>query len=110
MGTSTPGSWPPADREQDSPTGGADRRITWAIVLTISLMIAATTCLLVTPDTVSSSGNGCVTVMIASSTGGAIEHECGEKARVLCRSAYASDDKLSRLTRPQCVLAGLGPG
>jgi hypothetical protein len=52
---------------------------------------------------------GCVTVSAASSTGGALIHECGAGAVTLCRSAFAHSDKLSMLTRPQCRLAGLGP-
>src|ERR1019366_4667679 len=52
---------------------------------------------------------GCVTVSAASSTGGALIHECGAGAVTLCRSAFAHGDKLSMLTRPQCRLAGLGP-
>jgi hypothetical protein len=27
----------------------------------------------------------------------------------MCKAAFAHDDKLSLLTRPQCRLAGLGP-
>jgi hypothetical protein len=55
------------------------------------------------------SHDGCVTVSAASSTGGALLHECGPGAVKLCRNAFARDDKLARLTRPQCRLAGLGP-
>jgi hypothetical protein len=55
----------------------------------------------------STSHQGCVTVIMASSTGGARLHECGDTARALCRSAYATNDKLALLTRPQCQLAGL---
>lgn len=55
------------------------------------------------------SHDGCVTVSAASSTGGAIMHECGSGAVTMCRSAFAHRDRLSMLTRPQCRLAGLGP-
>lgn len=50
---------------------------------------------------------GCVTVTLPSSTGGALVHECGAKARVLCVHAFRHDDRLSLLTRPQCRQAGL---
>lgn len=55
------------------------------------------------------SRDGCVTVTIPSSTGGAFEHACGARARVICRDAFAGNDRLALLTRPQCRLAGLGP-
>jgi hypothetical protein len=55
------------------------------------------------------SQNGCVTVTAPSSTGGGIMHECGSRAQAMCQAAFTHDDKLSRLTRPQCRLAGLGP-
>jgi hypothetical protein len=62
------------------------------------------------PGSYGRSRNGCVNVQVPSSTGGAILHDCGQAARALCRSAFAHDDTLSRLARPQCRLAGLGPG
>jgi hypothetical protein len=63
----------------------------------------------VSPGSYGQSGNGCVTVTTASSTGGAQIHECGAAAATMCRSAFTHDDKLSLLTRPQCRLAGLPP-
>jgi hypothetical protein len=63
----------------------------------------------VRPGTYGPSRNGCVTVTEASSTGGALVHACGSSAVAMCRTAFAHDDKLSLLTRPQCRLAGLGP-
>ncbi len=63
----------------------------------------------VRPGSYGRSHDGCVTVSAASSTGGALIHECGPGAVTLCRSAFAHSDKLSLLTRPQCRLAGLGP-
>ena len=33
-----------------------------------------------------------------------------QRGRAWPRAAFTRDDKLSRLTRPQCRLAGLGPG
>jgi hypothetical protein len=55
------------------------------------------------------SRDGCINVNTPSSTGGAIMHECGAQARSMCATAYAGDDELARLTRPQCRLAGIGP-
>jgi hypothetical protein len=61
-------------------------------------------------DSYGPSANGCVNVTIAGSTGGATLHYCGTNAKSFCRSAYARSDRISLLARPQCVLAGLGPG
>jgi hypothetical protein len=55
------------------------------------------------------SRNGCVNLTVVSSTGGAVIHDCGAKARALCRNASSGTDKLARLLRPQCRLAGLDP-
>ncbi len=63
----------------------------------------------VSPGGYGQSRDGCVTVSAASSTGGALLHACGPQAVAMCRNAFAHDDKLSLLTRPQCRLAGLGP-
>ncbi|HUK70033.1 MAG TPA: hypothetical protein VLW50_14985 [Streptosporangiaceae bacterium] len=62
-------------------------------------------------DAYGPSRDGCVTVSVPSSTGGAILHDCGAGARALCRNAFAGHDKLALLTQVQCRLAGLGePG
>ena len=55
------------------------------------------------------SHDGCVTVTAASTTGGALIHECGAGAVTMCRAAFTHSDQLSMLTRPQCRLAGLSP-
>jgi hypothetical protein len=55
------------------------------------------------------SRDGCVTVNVVSSMGGAVSHSCGAKARALCQSAFRHHDALSRQTRTQCRLAGLAP-
>ncbi len=61
------------------------------------------------PDSYSSSGHGCVSVTVPSSTGGATLHYCGAAARSFCRDSFRSQDTISLRARPQCVLAGLGP-
>ena len=63
----------------------------------------------VQPGGYGQSRNGCVTVSAASSTGGALLHACGARAVAMCQAAFTHQDQLSRLTRPQCRLAGLGP-
>jgi hypothetical protein len=58
-------------------------------------------------DKYGASANGCVNFTVASSTGGSLIHYCGAGAKSFCRSAYADDDRLSLLARPQCAAAGL---
>ena len=60
----------------------------------------------VSHDQYGPSGNGCVTLTFASSTGGASEHYCGAAAKSFCQAAFANSDRLSLLARPQCDLAG----
>lgn len=52
------------------------------------------------------SGNGCVTLTFASSTGGSTSHYCGAAAKSFCKEAFANSDRISLLARPQCDLAG----
>ncbi len=54
------------------------------------------------------SGHGCVNVMVPSSTGGGIVHDCGAAARALCSKAFTERTRLAAYARPQCRLAGLG--
>jgi hypothetical protein len=60
------------------------------------------------PGSYGRSSHGCVNVVEPSSTGGAVLHQCGPAARVLCRNAFRHATRLDLLTRPQCRLAGLG--
>jgi hypothetical protein len=59
------------------------------------------------PGSYGRSRGGCITVSLPSTTGGALMHQCGGNARATCRKAFARHDKIARLTRPQCRLAGL---
>jgi hypothetical protein len=61
------------------------------------------------PGTYGRSHDGCVTVSVPSSTGGALMHGCGGTARAMCRTAFAGHNSIELATRPQCRLAGLGP-
>jgi hypothetical protein len=61
------------------------------------------------PGSYGRSHDGCITVSMPSSTGGALLHQCGGPARATCGRAFAQQDKIALLTRPQCRLAGLAP-
>jgi hypothetical protein len=81
-----------------------------AVVAAILLVLAAIAVwAAVRPGTYGSSKDGCITVTLPSSTGGALIHQCGADARSLCKRAYAGTGKESMLTRPQCRLAGISP-
>jgi hypothetical protein len=55
------------------------------------------------------SGDGCVNVSIASSTGGALEHGCGAVARDWCRAVYVQHDAHAEAVQAQCRQAGIYP-
>ncbi len=63
------------------------------------------------PDSYSQSGNGCVNVSIAGSTGGNIMHYCGNAAKQFCLSSplLKGDGKIAVESRRQCQIAGLRP-
>jgi hypothetical protein len=87
-----------------------DKRKIAAVVAAVLLLLAAVAVwAAIRPGRYGSSRNGCITVTMPSSTGGALIHQCGASARSLCKRAYAGTDKESMLTRPQCRLAGIKP-
>lgn len=95
---------PPAPAQ---PVHGEKRRLA-VIGLAVALVLAGVAAWsAVRPDSYSQSRAGCITVTIASSTGGALLHECGTRARHMCRSAFGRRDRLSLLIRPSCRGAGL---
>lgn len=55
------------------------------------------------------SGDGCVTVSIASSMGGAVEHACGAGARDWCRAVSVQHDAHAEAVQAQCRVAGILP-
>jgi hypothetical protein len=86
----------------------------WAITIAaavVALLIAGSALWAAfAPGSYGHSRAGCVTTSVPSTTGGALVHACGDRARALCSSAFRHEDKLSRAVRPQCRAAGLGPG
>jgi hypothetical protein len=109
MGTSTPGAWPPSGVRPSVRPPNRRRRGVLAGAVAALLLSAGAVWVWASddPDGYRTSRNGCVTVTVASSTGGAMRHECGDAARAWCRSAYADNDALALATRTQCQLAGL---
>jgi hypothetical protein len=93
----------------EQPTSRDKRRIAAAVAAIALVLAAVAAWAAVRPGTYGGSKDGCVTVTMPSSTGGALIHQCGASARSLCKRAYAGTDKESMLTRPQCRLAGITP-
>ncbi len=87
-----------------------DKRKIAAVVVAILLLLAAVAVWAAfRPGAYGSSKDGCITVTLPSTTGGALLHQCGAAARTTCQRAYARTDKVAQLTRPQCRLAGIAP-
>jgi len=61
----------------------------------------------VTSDPLATSANGCVSVNIASATGGELAHYCGTQAKTFCHEAFQKGDSASLAVQKQCLLAGL---
>ena len=78
-------------------------------VLIVALLAGLGAWAALASDRYSSSGHGCVIVIVPSSTGGATLHYCGDAARSFCQTSFRKQDQISLRARPQCVLAGLGP-
>ena len=78
-------------------------------VLIVALLAGLGAWAALASDSYSSSGHGCVSVTVPSSTGGATLHYCGDAARSFCQTSFRKQDQISLRARPQCVLAGLGP-
>ncbi|MGN6794887.1 MAG: hypothetical protein ACTHJW_21065 [Streptosporangiaceae bacterium] len=89
------------------PVRGDKRRIA-TIGLAVALVLAAAAFWSVLrPGSYGQFRSGCVTITIPSSMGGALLHECGSRAREMCRNAFGHHDRLSLLIRPECRTAGV---
>lgn len=84
------------------------RRLVLVGGILTAVLVAAVAWAALSAGSYDSSRAGCVTVNVPSSMGGALLHECGAAAKAMCRHAFASSDRVSLLTRPQCRVAGLG--
>lgn len=85
------------------------RRILFAVAALVVVLAGVGIWAAIKPGSYGASKNGCITVTLPSTTGGALLHQCGAAARTTCRRAFTSSGKVAALTRPQCRLAGLSP-
>jgi hypothetical protein len=90
-------------------TGREKRRIAITAAAFLVMLAGLGVWAAVRPGSYGSSSNGCITVTLPSSTGGALMHQCGPAAKATCKHAFAVGGKVAALTRPQCRLAGLAP-
>jgi hypothetical protein len=87
-----------------------DRRgLVIAVVVILAVFAGVAIWAAVRPGSYGASRNGCVTVNMPSTTGGALVHGCGAQARTMCANAYAGSGLAPGLTRQQCRLAGIRP-
>ncbi len=90
-------------------TGRDKRRVVIVVAALLVVLAGIGIWAAVRPGSYGASRNGCITVTLPSTTGGALLHQCGGAARATCRQAFTSSGRVAALTRPQCRLAGLGP-
>ena len=101
---------PFAAQPRAEPVTGRDKRRILTVVAALAVVIIGVGIwAAVKPGSYGASRDGCITVTLPSTTGGALLHQCGAAARATCRQAFVSNGNVAALTRPQCRLAGLGP-
>ena len=104
-------TWTTANNAADPPTWTVRRRIGAAVGVVVGLCTAIGVGVWqAEPDAYGGSTSGCVTVSLASSTGGIAQHRCGPAAAALCRSVQADQDRVAVLIRTQCRLADIATG
>jgi len=95
--------------EAEAITGREKSRLIAGLVVLVLVLAGVGIWAVARPGGYGASRNGCITVTLPSTTGGALMHQCGADARATCRHAFAASGKVAALTRPQCRLAGLTP-
>jgi hypothetical protein len=88
------------------PLTGTQKRMI-AVVLVVMFAVAGWA--IARSSAAPTSANGCVNVLIPSSTGGGLISRCGASARTWCASEFSGSDALALLVQAQCRLAGLAP-
>lgn len=85
------------------------RRQRRAIALIVVLLAGAAISVGLASTTASSSGAGCVSVVVASTMGGQTLHRCGAQARSWCATEFARSDPAALEVQAQCRVAGIRP-
>src|SRR5258708_39212730 len=87
-------------RRPAQPVRGDKRRVVVTAIAVALFFAGVAAWSAVRPGAYGQSRAGCVTVTIPRSTGGALLHQCGTRARIMCRTALRRHDRLSLLNRP----------
>jgi hypothetical protein len=90
-------------------TGRDKRRMLLVFALILAVFAAVGIWAAVRPGAYGASRDGCVTLNVPSSTGGALLHGCGSQAAAMCATAYAGGGPFPAQMRQQCRLAGINP-
>ena len=115
--SSSPQKEPPTVNRGKTPpteplTPGERRVMRIAVGIFVGVIAAGSAAWVITDhssDPYGRSGDGCVTVTFASSTGGALQHACGTAARDLCRSVYGQHNAHAEAVQAECRVAGILP-
>jgi hypothetical protein len=105
--TTSTGKTPPTE-----PLTNSERRavLMAAAILVGVIAIGATVWAVVTGSSgANRSTDTCVTVAMASSMGGGVEHACGDTARAWCLAAYTQQNPHAQAVQVQCRGAGILP-
>ena len=95
-----------------NPLTRGERRAMWIVaVILVCAVTVGTAAWALTERTSNYDGSGddCVTVSMASTMGGGVEHACGSAARDWCHAASAQHDKHAEAVQAQCRVAGFLP-
>jgi hypothetical protein len=101
------GKTPPTD-----PLTPSERRVMWIVGAVVIVAIAVGAAVWAAAGQSSSrdrSDQICVTVTMASTMGGGVEHACGAAARDWCHAAYVKRDAHAQAVQAQCRVAGILP-
>ena len=80
-----------------------------AVLLVLVVVVGVSAWAIARAPSAPTSANGCVNVVVPSSTGGGLLSHCGAAARKWCASEFASSGALAERIQEQCRLAGLRP-
>lgn len=98
------GKTPPTD-----PLTAGERRTAWWIIASVAVALAVAVVAFAVGHRSRAPGpdEQCITVSIASSMGGGVEHACGAAARTSCQAAAGKQDRHSTAVGEACRSAGI---
>jgi hypothetical protein len=83
------------------------RRQRWLIAVVLAAIVGVSLWAVVGSPGEPTSSDGCVRLVVASSTGGNLLSQCGASARSWCATEYSQADPLAKRIQAQCILAGI---